>query len=340
MTTPDEIRQWLKRGKDEGATHIIIVCDTFDHSDYPAFIREGVDVRAEMKGIDSSNMQRIMEVYNLDLNIEEQLAEKRAWHTEYTHAQAVQHGGGLPAGRVVSVSAGPGSQVQVGEDISGDQTMEKPRPEHPPWSKSNKPLDLVMRTEFAKFCITWRADHRADAPTPMPMVSRKTTMGSQANDGFTHVPFQLLDQYMYWRMADLGYHVIDGEGNEVQEGSKKISIGACGHSACRQNWCDTGETLCLQNEDEVDALEELRKELTESGHGTEVTDPDNYEETIRTAAGVVSDHRKLRDEVEAVRLELDQFAMRTYSEMSTAAHESQAAIVNMAGQLQKATDDS
>lgn len=332
-TSIEEISGWLDKAKAEGATHVIVVCDSFSHEDYPVPVPVGTDVQAKLKEYQGKEMQRVMEVYNLDMDLLSQLAEGRAYNTGYTPTQ-------LQRPPIVNVSAGKGSQVQVGGDVSGDQVMEKPKPAHPPWSESGEPLDLVMRTEFAKFCITWRADHRADAPTPMPVVSRKTFIGSQANDGFTHVPFQLLDQYMYWRMEDLGYRVIDGEGNEVQEGSKKISIGVCGHSACRQNWCDTGETLCLQNEDEVDALEELRKELTESGHGTEVTDSDNYEETIRTAAGAVSDHRKLRDEIGNIRRRLHELAPRLNSELSTIAHETTAAVMDLADQLQAAEDDS
>lgn len=29
------------------------------------------------------------------------------------------------------------------------------------------------------------------------------------------------------------------------------SYPACGHSACRQNWCDTGETKCVEELDEL-----------------------------------------------------------------------------------------
>ena len=40
-TTRNEIRGWLKRGQRQKATHVIVVCDTFDHEDYPVYIEAG-----------------------------------------------------------------------------------------------------------------------------------------------------------------------------------------------------------------------------------------------------------------------------------------------------------
>ena len=80
--TREEIRTWLKEGKAQGATHTIIVCDTFDHEDYPAHVLPGQDVRAEAKQYDGTNMQRIMEVYSHALDHEMQLNEHRSFHWE------------------------------------------------------------------------------------------------------------------------------------------------------------------------------------------------------------------------------------------------------------------
>jgi hypothetical protein len=35
--TKQDIIGWLDRGKAQGATHVIVVCDTFDWDDYPVF---------------------------------------------------------------------------------------------------------------------------------------------------------------------------------------------------------------------------------------------------------------------------------------------------------------
>lgn len=76
----NEIRSWLEEAKAEGATHVIIVCDTFDHSDYPVNVSADEDVRECAKKYDGKNMQRIMEVYSLSRSIDIQLAEGRAFH--------------------------------------------------------------------------------------------------------------------------------------------------------------------------------------------------------------------------------------------------------------------
>ena len=42
-----------------------MVCDTFDHEDYPVYVKPGEDVRAIYAQYNGPNMQRVMEVYNL-----------------------------------------------------------------------------------------------------------------------------------------------------------------------------------------------------------------------------------------------------------------------------------
>ena len=44
-TTKQVIRRWLKEAKAKGATHMIVVCDTFDHEDYPVFVMPGDNAR-------------------------------------------------------------------------------------------------------------------------------------------------------------------------------------------------------------------------------------------------------------------------------------------------------
>jgi hypothetical protein len=78
--TRDDIRGWLMQGKRDGATHVIIVCDTFDWEDYPVYVQPGVSVEEEIAKYDNKNMQKVMEVYNLALLFGPQLSELRAWH--------------------------------------------------------------------------------------------------------------------------------------------------------------------------------------------------------------------------------------------------------------------
>lgn len=77
-TSRQEIERWIKRGKDQNATHVIVVCDTFDYEDYPVFVKEGQDVRKVFEAYSGKNMQRVMEVYNLSMDIQKQLNEHRA----------------------------------------------------------------------------------------------------------------------------------------------------------------------------------------------------------------------------------------------------------------------
>lgn len=71
-TTRSDVRGWLKEGIKNGASHVIIACDTFEHTCYPVYIQPGFDPR--------SYPQRTMECYDLALPIEDQLNEPKASH--------------------------------------------------------------------------------------------------------------------------------------------------------------------------------------------------------------------------------------------------------------------
>lgn len=79
-TTKEEIRNWLHRAKSNGATHVIVVCDTFDHEDYPVEVKPGEDVRKMHNDYSKKDMQRIMEVYNLSMDFDMQLNQKRSYN--------------------------------------------------------------------------------------------------------------------------------------------------------------------------------------------------------------------------------------------------------------------
>lgn len=78
--TQDDIRGWLMKGKRIGATHAIIVCDTFDWTDFPNYVRPGEDVSARIAELQSKPMLKVMEVYNLAHPFGPQLDEERAWN--------------------------------------------------------------------------------------------------------------------------------------------------------------------------------------------------------------------------------------------------------------------
>jgi hypothetical protein len=78
MTTRAEISKWFDRGVDEGATHMIVVCDTYDWEDYPVYVKHGSDPKFMLNHYNGKNMQKVMEVYNLSMDKTDQLNEIRA----------------------------------------------------------------------------------------------------------------------------------------------------------------------------------------------------------------------------------------------------------------------
>ena len=72
-TTKDDIRKWFRSGLRQEATHLIVVCDTFEWDDYPVYVFPGQDVKEKESEYDGKDMQKIMEVYNLSMDMEEQI---------------------------------------------------------------------------------------------------------------------------------------------------------------------------------------------------------------------------------------------------------------------------
>lgn len=73
MATKQEISDWFDCGVKENATHMIVVCDTFDYEDYPIYAANGSDCKEIVGMVNGKNMQRIMEVYDLKQDKQEQM---------------------------------------------------------------------------------------------------------------------------------------------------------------------------------------------------------------------------------------------------------------------------
>lgn len=82
-TTKEQIREWIQRGLDakKRTTHMLIVCDTFDWSDYPVYVTEDQICQEVFEDYSGKNMQKVMEIYNLETDLDEQVNATRAWHT-------------------------------------------------------------------------------------------------------------------------------------------------------------------------------------------------------------------------------------------------------------------
>lgn len=79
MTTKEDIEMWLEDAP-KNTTHMIVVCDTFDWSDYPVYVKESEDVHAVVSKYDGPNMQKVMEVYNLKIDLKRQLKQYRSFN--------------------------------------------------------------------------------------------------------------------------------------------------------------------------------------------------------------------------------------------------------------------
>jgi hypothetical protein len=76
----NDIKRWFEQGKKNGASHMIVACDTFDHEDYPVYVKPGDNPKKEVTKIEASPMQRVMEVYRLSDDMEKQLQAPRAYN--------------------------------------------------------------------------------------------------------------------------------------------------------------------------------------------------------------------------------------------------------------------
>ena len=59
------LTRWLEKAKEKGATHVVVVCDTFDWSYYPVYVMPGEDARKIADANNGPNMTKLMEVYNM-----------------------------------------------------------------------------------------------------------------------------------------------------------------------------------------------------------------------------------------------------------------------------------
>lgn len=76
----EAVYEWFTLGVEQKATHLITVSDAFTHEQYPVFVKPDEDVREKVDAIDGKEMQKVLEVYNLSMDKEKQLAETRPYN--------------------------------------------------------------------------------------------------------------------------------------------------------------------------------------------------------------------------------------------------------------------
>lgn len=81
--TLGERREWFAEGVLRGATHLIVVCDTFSYEDYMVFVMPDEDVYKVVAKYQGMNMQRVDEIFHLGSDREAQMIPgKRAMNYE------------------------------------------------------------------------------------------------------------------------------------------------------------------------------------------------------------------------------------------------------------------
>jgi len=78
-TNQEDIKKWLENAETTD-THMIVVCDTYDYTDYPVYVGKNEFVYNVKEQIKNKEMTKIMEVYNLEMDFDYQLNESRAFH--------------------------------------------------------------------------------------------------------------------------------------------------------------------------------------------------------------------------------------------------------------------
>lgn len=81
-TTMNDIKEWIDRYDSSKYSHVVIVCDTYDYGDYPVSVDIGTDVKDVINEYNGKEMQRVIEVYNLSMDLEEQLGCHRVWNDQ------------------------------------------------------------------------------------------------------------------------------------------------------------------------------------------------------------------------------------------------------------------
>lgn len=79
VVTAYSIGKWLLSAREAGATHMLVVCDTYDYDDYPVNVMPADDVHEVEANYRAKPMQKVMEVYWLHGDLEGQLDKPRSF---------------------------------------------------------------------------------------------------------------------------------------------------------------------------------------------------------------------------------------------------------------------
>jgi hypothetical protein len=78
MMHPDDIKEYIKQGKEAGHKYLIIACDEFDYEDYPIWVDSVEEVDKKRAELDAGVMANYHFIF--DLSIEDYSdSKKRYW---------------------------------------------------------------------------------------------------------------------------------------------------------------------------------------------------------------------------------------------------------------------
>lgn len=80
MWRPEEVVEWFSLGVMNGDTHLMVVYDTFDKSEFPVYAHGEEAVLEKFRMHNGVNHHQVKEVFDLRLGSDEQMCEERAWH--------------------------------------------------------------------------------------------------------------------------------------------------------------------------------------------------------------------------------------------------------------------
>ena len=76
IATRADLRNQLERGKEYGCTHMIVVVDTFDHSDYPVYVSPEQNAQELVDKYNNFSMQKVIAQEVVPKLLEKWLGEK------------------------------------------------------------------------------------------------------------------------------------------------------------------------------------------------------------------------------------------------------------------------
>lgn len=81
MADVHEIQNWCDHGINDGKKYMAVIFDSVEPEDYPVFFSNIEDLRDRVERIALSpgSMLRVMETYDLQKDISEQISAPRAW---------------------------------------------------------------------------------------------------------------------------------------------------------------------------------------------------------------------------------------------------------------------